>query len=95
MFQVEFIGGPYDGHRQTCLFEHMQLPPNVIWPVCDDAFAQLKGTIHCQTGTITSIALYELEWKSGVVRYRFIAAIAFNDFENSLRGIAAMPRKTR
>lgn len=95
MFQVEFIGGPYDGHRQTCLFEDDQLPPNVIWPVCDDAFAQLNGTIDCRPGTITSIALYEMEWESGAARYRFIAAVALQDLENSLRSAAVMPRKTR
>ncbi len=94
MFQVEFIGGPYDGHRQNFLFQHVQLPPNVIWPVCDDAFSQLNETIHCRTGTITSIALYEIEWKSDAARYRFTAALSFKDFEVSIRGIAVMPRKT-
>ncbi len=95
MFQVEFIGGPYDGHRQSCLFQHVQLPPNVIWPVCDDAFAQLDGKIDCRTGTITSIALYEIEWESGAARYRFIAAVALKDFEEFLRGVAMMRRKIR
>ncbi len=47
-----------------------------------DAFAQLDGKIDCRTGTITSIALYEIEWESGAARYRFIAAVALKDFED-------------
>lgn len=94
MFQVEFLGGPYDGHQQTCSHK-IRLPTQVIWPVCADAFALLNGTIRCRTGTITSIALYEIAWESGAVRYRFMRAFAFKDIENSLRGLAEMPGKTR
>ena len=84
MFNIEFIGGPYDGHRQTCLMSPNQLPSDVICLVCDDGLRLIGGGVHEQRGTFTSVALYEIDWATGTARYRFAGAIPAKDFRESL-----------
>ena len=38
---------------------------NVVWLVCDDAFRLLDGKGHQPCGSITSVAIYELEVANG------------------------------
>ena len=68
MFNVEFIGGPFDGHRQACSANPGKLPFELIRLVCDDAFDQLDGATRVRSGTFTSVALYELEQKKDAIR---------------------------
>jgi hypothetical protein len=40
---IEFIGGPYDGHKEPCLTQTARLPADVVWCVSDDALRMLEG----------------------------------------------------
>ena len=85
MFTVDFVGGPYDGHQQSCLVSPSQLPSDVIWLVCEDGLRLIGGGDHRQRGAFTSIAVYGLDWETGTARYRFAGAISAKDFGDSLR----------
>jgi hypothetical protein len=82
---IEFIGGPYDGHVLQCLTQPVHLPANVVWLVCEDAFRMLDGKESCPRGSITSVAIYELEITNTVIRYRFARAISVNKLTRLMR----------
>lgn len=88
MLIIEFVGGPFDGHQQSCLSSPSQLPTDVIWLVCEDGLRLLGGDEHQQRGVFTSVALYGLDWETGTPRYRFAGAISAKDFDDSLFNIA-------
>ena len=84
MLNIEFIGGPYDGHRQTCVMSPNQLPSDVICLVCDDGLRLIGGGVPERRGACTSVALYGIDWSTGTARYRFAGAISAKDFRESL-----------
>ena len=81
MVYVEFVSGPYDGHR-----EHLAHPPaeELAWLVCRDIFLLLDGQKQKGRGTITSVAIYELDVCDGQFRYQFQRAISHGDLANHL-----------
>ena len=83
MFEVEFIGGPYDGHKEVL----GSGPPaeELAWIVCEDVFRLLVGKNCRKRGTITSVAIYELEVVDGLFHYRFLGAISFKELLDSVR----------
>ena len=85
MCEIEFIGGPYDGHKEPCLTRPVHLPAHVVWFVCEDVFRLLDGKDHHPGGSITSVALYELEVGSSAFRYRFASAISVKGLTDSMR----------
>jgi hypothetical protein len=82
---IEFIGGPYDGHKEPCFTWPTRLPANVVWLVCDDAFRLLDGKDHRPGGSIASVAIYELEVGNGACRYRFVGAISVSELTHFVR----------
>ena len=72
---IEFIGGPYDGHKEPSFTPPIHLPAELVWFVCEDAFRLLDGKDHRPGGSFTSVALYELELANGARRYRFVRTI--------------------
>ena len=83
--EIEFIGGPYDGHMEPRFTWPAHLPADVVWLVCEDAFRLLHGNDHRPCGSLTSVALYELEVGSGRSRYRFLRAISVKELTDSMR----------
>ncbi len=83
MFEVEFIGGPYDGHKEVL----GSGPPaeELAWIVCEDVFRLLAGKNCRKRGRITSVAIYELEVVDGLFHYRFLGAISFKELLDSVR----------
>jgi len=75
MFEVEFIGGPYDGHKE--LLGSGPPAEELACVVCEDVFRLLAGKDRRKHGTITSVAIYELEVDDGLFHYRFLGAIPF------------------
>ena len=69
--RVEFIGGPYDGHRQTVPSPEA-LAETVALPVNRNIFRMLSGLPAAGEGRTTSIAIYELEAVDGSARYYFL-----------------------
>jgi len=84
--EIEFIGGPYDGHKQTCIKRPIHLPADVVWFVCEDVFRLLDGQDRRPGGSITSVALYELDLRNGAFLYRFSRAISVEQLTNSELG---------
>lgn len=83
---VEFIGGPYDGYREDVSHRPAE---ELGWLVCRDVFRLLDGKKHEGRGTITSVAIYELEVCDGRFQYQFVRAIPFGDLANDmLQGLA-------
>lgn len=84
LLEIEFIGGPYDGHNEPCFGRPVQLPADVIWLVCDDAYRLIDGKDHRGSGSITSVAFYELDVGNGTCKYRFAGAISVTALTRSI-----------
>ncbi|HVX11185.1 MAG TPA: hypothetical protein VHC22_08400 [Pirellulales bacterium] len=69
--RVEFIGGPYDGHRQGVPSAE-ELADTVALPVNRNIFRMLSGLPATEPVRTTSIAIYELEMMEGAARYYFL-----------------------
>ena len=74
--QIEFIGGPFDGHRQCVRIAVDDLVMEVLLPVNADVFRLVDGFRATCTAQTTSIALYRRDVCASGVRYRFAGAIA-------------------
>ena len=83
-YEIEFFGGPYDGHKETSDCRPIHLAVDVVWLVCENAIRLLNGIEQRAGGTFTSVALYALEYSKGKARYRFVGAISSKDFAGSL-----------
>ena len=94
MLNVEFIGGPFDGHHQACLVTSGELPSHVIRLVCDDAFRQLEETTQVQARIFTSVAFYGLDRQPDSKRYLFTKSISFTEFNVLLRHMCSSNCKT-
>ena len=81
---IEFIGGPYDGHKEPSFTPPIHLPAELVWFVCEDAFRLLDGKDHCPGGSFTSVALYELEAGKDAGRYRFTRSISLEELRDSM-----------
>lgn len=82
MRDVEFVGGPYDGHKDAL----GACPPadRLAWLVYRDVFRLFDGMKDKGRGTITSAAIYELEVADGLFYYQFIHAISFNELTDDM-----------
>jgi hypothetical protein len=69
--RIEFIGGPYDGHRQGVPSAE-ELADTVALPVNRNIFRMLSGLPATENVRTTSIAIYELETVGGAPRYYFL-----------------------
>ena len=82
MSQVEFIGGPYDGYRDD--LGANRPAEELAWLVCRDVFRLFTEQKCKGRGTITSIAIYELEVADGQFQYRFVRAISSRDLADDV-----------
>ena len=73
-YLIEFIGGPFDGHRQTISIPAESLAETVALPVRRNIFQMLNGQTGAPDTPTTSIAIYELEVIHGRRRYYFLGA---------------------
>jgi len=82
MPDVVFIGGPYDGHSD----ELGQCRPvdELAWLVGRDVFRLFAGAEEKTRGTITSVAIYELDVVDGQFQYHFSHAISFNELTEEM-----------
>lgn len=81
-FEIEFIGGPYDGHKQRL---ESGCPAEVVaWMVCRDAFRLLSGDESRSGRPITGVAIYELRLVQGLFQYRFLLEDSLNEFTNTV-----------
>lgn len=73
-YEIEFIGGPFDGHRQSLSIPVNSLAETVALPVSRNIFRLLAGYQAAPEAPATSIAIYELEIIGGQRRYYFLGA---------------------
>ena len=69
--RVEFVGGPYDGHRQSVPSPEA-LVDTVALPVNRNIFRMLSGLPAAGEARTTSIAIYELDAEAVSPRYYFL-----------------------
>ncbi len=79
-YKIEFFGGPCDGHLETSAFQPVHLAVDVVFLVCENALRILNGAAPRPGRSLTSVALYELQYVNGNARYRFVGAIPGKDF---------------
>lgn len=82
MQELEFYGGPFDGHSES--LDAGQPADRVAWLVCGDAFGMLGGKPIRNLGTVTSVAIYELEVDDGRLRYEHSRSVSFKELMISL-----------
>ena len=89
LLNIQFVGGPYDGHVETYHTCARLLPSEVTWLVSADAFRVLHGGDHDSSTdprqSLTSVALYARETASETYRYRFVGVISIKQLTNSIR----------
>ena len=88
LLDVEFVGGPYDGHQETYHTCARRLPQDVVWLVGADAFRMLDGEGHQlkidPRRSLTSVALYSREPAGESFRYRFVGVISVKRLTESI-----------
>ena len=57
---IEFVGGPFDGHRQAFAFSHEELSEVVMLPVNRNMLRMVKGQQTGPRAAASSVAVYEL-----------------------------------
>jgi hypothetical protein len=73
-YEIEFIGGPYDGYRQVLTTPLNELAEIVALPVSRDIVRLFDGEARGLGAPTTSVAVYQLEVSSNKCRHRFVGA---------------------
>ena len=78
--EVEFLGGPLDGHRQAM---HREQRHTVIAiPINPNVFRLLSGRQRTRRKSpASSVAIYQLKNSAGVYRYHFVETKSPRDVE--------------
>lgn len=87
---IEFVGGPFDGHRQPFRSTICDLARDVFWLVTDDAFRELHGPRWVNPQPIrglTSVAMYELDDAREFPNYRYLGSIGASIFSDAIRNL--------
>jgi hypothetical protein len=71
---VEFIGGPFDGHRAR-FATAQELPQDLVWMVSENVFRLLHGQERVPAGPITSAAVYRRGRRGDGWCYQFSRAL--------------------
>ena len=70
--QIQFIGGPFDGHTQQNCIQPADQANLVALPVSRGVFQLLDGRPPEDSAPLTSVAIYERDVADDEVRYRFV-----------------------
>jgi hypothetical protein len=81
MFHVEFLGGPFDGHREPFARDE-PLPEHLTWLVSQNIFRHLEGEPEIPVAPITSVAVYQRGREGDKWCYRFARAISPHELQN-------------
>ncbi len=71
---IEFVGGPFDGHKEVVPFEAEDLVGMLALPVNHDTFELLEGSDTAHDEKATSVAVYHRVNEGGRLRYCFLGA---------------------
>lgn len=81
---VEFVGGPFDGYRQSISFASDQLATIAALPVNANVLRMIAGQPRSERTPASSVAVYELDRDGGEVRYRYLFARSAKEFPNEV-----------
>ena len=70
--KVEFVGGPYDGHRQLARLSKRDCGEVISIPVSENVFRMLAGEPPGAESPTSSVAVYQLRKEGGAYRYHFL-----------------------
>ena len=79
-YSVEFIGGPFDGHRESVPHDPQYLSEDLAWLVSDNVYRLLEGKPHGLKRPTTSIALYERQKREGRWCYCFLGTVSATEW---------------
>ncbi|HUY31461.1 MAG TPA: hypothetical protein VMV69_01675 [Pirellulales bacterium] len=74
IYQVEFVGGPFDGHRQPISIPPTALASMAAFPISRNIFRLLDRETGEPNAPTTSLAIYELAVVDEQPRYHFLGA---------------------
>jgi hypothetical protein len=74
LYQVEFIGGPFDGHRQPISIPLTALAAMAAFPISRNIFHLFDGVSREPDAPTTSLAIYELAVVDEQPRYHFLGS---------------------
>jgi len=74
LYQVEFIGGPFDGHRQPISIPPTALASMAAFPISHNIFRLLNNEADVPDAPPSSLAIYELAVVDEQPRYHFLGA---------------------
>ncbi len=85
MHEVEFIGGPLDGHNYAFSHTPDDLPSLAKLSISADVVRVVTGEKNRVTEPASSTAVYCLDAENGTLRYYFVASIAAEEhqFDNA------------
>ncbi|HEV3022916.1 MAG TPA: hypothetical protein VGX76_10625 [Pirellulales bacterium] len=75
-YEVEFIGGPFDGHRQPISIPPTALASMAAFPISRNIFHLFDNEADEPAAPTTSLAIYELAVVEDQPRYHFLGAAA-------------------
>jgi len=71
---IEFVGGPFDGHKEIVAVDPELLAGMLALPVNENAFRVIDGEHARRKEPPTSVAVYHRTYDRGVWRYCFLGA---------------------
>mgnify|MGYP006908337476 CR=1 FL=1 len=78
---VEFIGGPFDGHRQSIRLSSNDGVEVIAIPVHENVLRKLAESAPVCRALVTSVAIYELRKYKRKYHYQFLSANAPRDYD--------------
>ncbi|MCA9125061.1 MAG: hypothetical protein H6822_02620 [Planctomycetaceae bacterium] len=79
--EVEFVGGPFDGHRQTIRLSKEDCQQAIVIPVNENAYRRLAGLSPVPNAGASSYAVYELRKRDREYCYYFTVSKPPSEFE--------------
>jgi hypothetical protein len=85
--KVEFIGGPYDGHRQMARVSKRDCGELISIPVSVNVFRVLAGEPPGVESPASSVAVYQLRKHKNRYNYHFVEAKTMEEFLATTRKV--------
>lgn len=79
--KVEFVGGPFDGHRQSLRISSKDWGERLAIPVSENVFRLLAGDSKGAQAPASSVAVYELRDHKRKYYYYFVEARSPEEYE--------------